>query len=95
VDTRRPSSGISHDKEALLPPVISALPDVLPLEVPDAARTTLRLRRRQAEQAAQIQVPDADSDKDSAGLRALHSDYVEYMARNYANDFSDPASEED
>ena len=39
--------------------------------------------------------PDADSDKDSAELRALHSDYIEDMARNYANDFSDTSSEED
>jgi hypothetical protein len=39
--------------------------------------------------------PGADSDEDSAELRALHSDYIEDMARNYANDFSDPSSEED
>jgi hypothetical protein len=30
------------------------------------------------------------SDEDSAELRALHSDYIENIASNYANDFSDP-----
>jgi hypothetical protein len=39
--------------------------------------------------------PDADFDKDSAELRALQSDYIEDMARNYVNDFSDPSSKED
>ena len=39
--------------------------------------------------------PGADSDEDSAELRALHSDYIEDMARNYATDCSDPSLEDD